>query len=199
MTRLLYAALLASVDREGRSAAPGIRPEDIDLYDLPRHLRAVLNPLLAWAGRSSTHKFVANELGRDVEEVTVVLEQVREAWSAHAQTSWMGPPGTKTPSIQTLLIEHLVTLHDSLRRMVSAEPDPRGDHADLLLLFVAHYLREARLERLWVKSLSDCADEAERLPPPEDIAGQWFWRVWLRLLDEIDDDGGGPTGGHPAP
>ncbi|MEQ1508485.1 MAG: hypothetical protein ABMB14_40010, partial [Myxococcota bacterium] len=193
MVRLVYAAMLASLDRDGREAAEGVLPEDVDLYDIPRHMRAVLSPLIGWAGRSSTHKYLARELDRPVEEITVVLEQIREAWIEHAGTSWYGPPGTKTPSIQTLVLEHVITLHQSLRRLLGRESDPRADHGDLMLLFTAHYLREARLERLWVKSLSDCAGDG-KIPPPEDIAGSWFWRAWTRLLDEIDTDGGAQTG-----
>lgn len=193
MIRLIYAAMLASLDRDGTEMPEGVRPDDVDLYDVPRHMRAALSPLLAWAGKSSTHKHVARELGRPVEEITVVLEQVREAWVAHAATSWYGPPGTKTPSIQTLILEHVICLHQSLRRMLRMEPDPRGEHGDLMLLFCAHYLREARLERLWVRSLSDCVDPDGRIPP-EDIASHWFWRTWLRILDEMDHDAGSTTG-----
>ncbi|MEQ1569257.1 MAG: hypothetical protein ABMA64_26710 [Myxococcota bacterium] len=194
MTRQLYAALLAGLDRDRRADGPMVRPEDLDLYDVPRHMRAVLSPLLGWAGKSSTHKWIAKELERPVEEVTVVLEQVREAWTTHAHVSWYGPPGTKTPSIQTLILEHVITLHHSMRQAMRAEPDRRGEHVDVMLLFAAHYLREARLERLWVKSLSDCADGEERIPLPEDVVGSWFWRMWRRLLDEIESDGGGVTG-----
>ena len=195
MMRLIYAAMLAGLDRDGNETPEGVRPEDVDLYDIPRHMRAALSPLIAWAGKSSTHKYLARELRRPVEEITVVLEQVRDAWVQHAATSWYGPPGTTTPSIQTLVLEHLVALHQSLRRMLRTEPDPRGEHGDLLLLFCAHYLREARLERLWVRSLSDCADPDGRIPA-EDIASTWFWRAWQRILDESEQDAGGTTGGR---
>ena len=112
------------------------------------------------------------------------LEQVRDAWTTHASVSWYGPPGSRTPSIQTLVLEHIMTLHQSLRRMMLHAPDSRAEHSDIMLLFAAHYLREARLERLWVKSLSDCAESSETIPPPEDIVSTWFWRVWMRVLDE---------------
>lgn len=195
MVRLLYAVMLASIDRDGKNVTEGVRPDDIELYNLPRHMRAVLSPLVTWAGRSSTHKLLARELSRPVEEVSVVLEQVRHAWTSHAAASWYGPPGTKTPSIQTLVLEHIITLHQSLRRMMCREADPRAEHADMMLLFTAHYLREARLERLWVKSLSDCADDGS-IPPPEDIVSHWFWRAWLRVLEEVEHDDGKSTGGH---
>ncbi len=82
------------------------------------------------------------------------------------------------------MIKHVVALHFSLKELMRLEPEPRWEHTDLLLLFVAHYLREARLERLWIRQLSDVAEHSqERLPPTEDIAGHWFWRLFLHLLD----------------
>lgn len=192
MVRLLYAAILASVDREGRLGAEGVRVEDLDLYDLPRHMRAVLAPLMAWAGRATTHKAVAKALGVETQEVADLLDQVRERWIEHAGVSWYGPPGSRAPSIQTLVLEHVIALHQSLRRVMRRAPDPRGDHTEVLLLFCAHYLREARLERLWLKSLSDCVEEpVGKIPPPEDLPGHWFWRAWIRLLDELEREGAG--------
>ena len=77
----------------------------------------------------------------------------------------------------------------SLRALLRRAPDPRAPHADMVLLFAAHYLREARIERLWLKAMSDVSQDHEgRIPPPEDIAGAWFWRIWNRLLDELDRD-----------
>jgi hypothetical protein len=195
MVRLVYAALIAAVDRDGRLGSGRTSPEDADLFDVPRHMRAALSPLLAWAGRSSTHKYLAGETGCRVEQVATLLEGVREAWIGHAGTSWYGPPGTKAPSIQTLVLEHLAVVWASLRRLLRADPDPRGEHGDLVLLFAAHYLREARLERLWIKSLSDVVepDDPGKMPPPEDVAGHWFWCAWSRLLEEIEREGGSTT------
>ncbi len=193
MTRLLYAATLATVDRDGGDPGAFFRPDDVDLLDVPRHVRAVLAPLLAWPGRSSTHRLVATELGVEVEAVAAMLGQLQRDWQAHAATSWWGPPGTRAPSIQTLLLEHVLALQVSLRTLIRRPADPRAPHADLVLLFVGHYLREARLERLWLRSLSDVSEGHDgRLPPPEDIAGTWFWRAWRRVLDEVDQE---PTGG----
>ncbi len=186
MMRMLYAAMLAQIDRDGRQHPNRVGPEDLVLFDLHRHMRAVLQPLIDWASSPMTHREVAGDLDRSVEEVAALLTEVRQAWLQQMATSWCGPPGSRTPSIQTLLIQHAIALHQSLRRLMRRQADPRADHCDVLLQFCAHYLREARLERLWTAHLSDCADELDEgppLPPPEDVAGHWFWRTWTRLLD----------------
>ncbi|MCA9494236.1 MAG: hypothetical protein KC621_30120 [Myxococcales bacterium] len=189
MTRLVYAATLASVDRDASDPNVVLRPEDVDLLDIPRHIRAVLQPLMAWSGRASTHRLVAKELGAPIEDVVALFAQVQQEWHHHASASWWGAPGSRAPSIQTLLLEHTLTLNVSLRALLRRAPDPRAPHADMVLLFAAHYLREARIERLWLKAMSDVSQDHEgRIPPPEDIAGAWFWRIWNRLLDELDRD-----------
>ena len=196
MVRLVYTAMLAGLFRDGDDPDLEVQPEDIGLYDIPNHMRAVFAPMLAWAGHAATHKHLAQELELPVEEVMEYMLYVRAVWDDHAGISWYGPPGSKTPSIQTLILEHLIVLHRSLRQTLRREPDARAPHHDLALLFAAHYLREARLERLWVRSLSDCSDGDSVMPPPEDIVGHWFWRAWLRLLDEVEEESGGETGGQ---
>ncbi len=192
MVRLVYAALLATVHREGRTGEASMRPVDIDLFDVPRHMRAVLAPLHTWAGRSSTARHVAKETGRPIEEAARLFGQLRAAWANHEKSSWCGLPGSRTPSIQTLVLEHLLAVAGGLRTAIRRAPDPRTPHGSLVLLFAAHYLREARLERLWLRSLSDCASPTQRIPPPEDIVGTWFFRGLRRVLDELDRDGPSP-------
>jgi hypothetical protein len=87
------------------------------------------------------------------------------------------------------VLEHLLALAGGLRTAVRRGPDPRSPHADLALLFAAHYLREARLERLWIRSMSDCAVPDRKLPPPEDVVGTWFFRTLRRVLDESERQG----------
>lgn len=189
MARLVYAALLAAVHREGPIGEATVHPDDLDLLDVPRHMKAVLGPLHQWAARSSTARHVAKETGRPIEEATRLFTQLRAAWANHERTSWCGLPGSRTPSIQTLVLEHLLALTGGLRTALRRAPDPRTAHGDLAVLFAAHYLREARLERLWIRSMSDCAEESRKLPPPEDIVGVWFFRALRRVLDEAEKEG----------
>ena len=46
---------------------------------------------------------------------------MRRAWLEQASSSWYGPPGTRAPSIQTLLIQHVVTLHRSMRALMQRD------------------------------------------------------------------------------
>ena len=187
MVRQLYGLILASVDRDGLGA-DGPFPLDLDIYDVPFHMKAVLQPLLSWPGDETTHQTVAEVLGLSADVVARTLVGVQERWQAQASTSWLGAPGGFPPSILTVVMKHIMALHASLRELMVFEPDPRWEHTDLMLLFAAHYLREARLERLWVRDLSDVQEEGvrSRLPPVEDIAGHWFWRTFLRLLDQLE-------------
>ncbi len=184
MATLLYAAALATVDSDGLGVGE-LRRRDLDLFDLPLHMRSVLQPLIDWAASPETHTTLAAALERPVRGVAAQLTRLGREWTDHTLRAWCGLPGTtKAPSIQTLLTEHLLASSYSLRELMRFEPDPRWEHTDLMLLFVAHYLREARLERLWIKPMSDVAEGHEgRLPPVEDIPGHWFWRTFLRLLE----------------
>jgi len=187
MLRQVYAGLLATVDAEGPGGAGSIYPDDLDLYDVESHLRAVVQPVFDWAGNAAAHQVIAAEYELPVDLVAGRLRELRRVWQDHANRSWWGLSQSK-PSIVTILVPHLVALQGALRRHLRRHPVDEWPHGDLLLMFVAHYLREARLERLWVHELSDVADEADALPPPEDIASAWFWAMWHRLLDEVEID-----------
>ena len=69
---------------------------------------------------------------------------------------------------------------EPIRRLLRMRPDPRASHHDLLLLFAAHYLREARLERLWIRALSDDTEP----DTVDDVTARWFWPGWLRILEQ---------------
>ena len=188
MMRQLYGALIARVDSEPVDHEPGL--DDLHLYDVGRHLRLVLAPLLMWASDPRTHTHIANTLKIDLGVVAERMLEIRELWEDQAGRAWYGPPTeSRRHSIQTILARHLIALHGSLRRMTHRVPDSRWGHRSLLLLFTAHYLSEARIERLWLKGLSDSiVDEASPLPPPEDVVGTWFWTIWQRLLNQIDSE-----------
>jgi hypothetical protein len=187
MMRQVYAAIVSTVDAEGVSGPGTIHADDLDIYDLETHMRAVLEPVFQWASNIETHQAIADAYELPLEEVATHLSGLEQVWRDHAARSWWGLD-EKTPSILTITTPHVVLLQNSLRRLMRR--DPAGDwlHGDMVLLFAAHYLREARLERLWMQQLSDVASEETVLPPPEDIPGRWFWSTWLRLLEAMDQE-----------
>jgi len=184
MMRQIYAAVLATVDGEGNQGAGHVHPDDLDLYDVESHLKAVMEPVFAWASAPGTHQAIADAYEIDIDLVEEHLVGLEHVWRDHAARSWWGTD-PDTPSILTLVVPHLVVLQASLRRLLRRDPTEDWYHADLLMLFAAHYLREARIERLWMQQLSDVGDPDTLLPPPEDIPGRWFWCTWLRLLDAL--------------
>ncbi len=182
--RAIYAMMLARMERDGLRPTP-LAVADLEIFDLPRHFRAVLKPVVDASADPATVVHLAGALGKSESEVREFLAKLNAAWAEHAVAAWWGAP--PAPSILTIALRHLLALFDSLTTLLGSQPDPRVEHADLLLLFTAHYLREAPLERLWIKALSDCADpdSEQRLPPPEDIAGHWFWRTFFRVVDRL--------------
>lgn len=180
MVRLVYAAILATASRTSDAASDAVTVSDLDLYDAPRHLEAILQPLVTWASRPATHKWIAGELGRPFPEVATLLDDVRKRWIAHMAARWTAGADERRPSVQTLLVRHLVGVHASIRRLARMRADPRAPHHEMLLLFAAHYLREARLERLWIRALSDDTEPDS----VDDVTARWFWPGWLRILDQ---------------
>ena len=196
MMRQLYGALIAGVDSEEAAHEPDL--DDLHLYDVGRHLRLVLQPLLDWAGDPKTHTHISRTLKLDLGAVATTMSDIHTTWQDQAGRAWYGPPTeSRRHSIQTILTKHLIALHASLRRMTHRIPDSRWGHRSLLLLFTSHYLAEARIERLWLKGLSDSiVDEDSPLPPPEDVVGTWFWVVWQRLLNQIDAETAATISGY---
>ena len=197
MMRLIYAAMLAGLDRDGNETPEGVRPEDVDLYDIPRHMRAALSPLIAWAGKSSTHKYLARELGRPVEEIAIVLEQVRDAWGParrhelvraagdhHPEHPNAGPRAPRGAAPTT------TTASDAPDRARSPGR-ARRPAAAVLRALPARGAARAALGPVAVGLRGP-----GRADPAEDIASTWFWRAWQRILDESEQDAGGTTGGR---
>lgn len=187
MMRQIYAAMLGGM-HPGRLGGAQLGPSDVELFDLRRHLAAVLKPLLDWPREPDVHQQVAIALGLPLEGVAERMLELADAWDVQATSTWLPLPDAERPhTVHGLLLEHLVVLHSSLRRLAWEAPDPRWDHRPFLLLFAGHYLREARLERLWLKGLSDSVlDGDSPVPPPEDVLGTWFWGCWIRLLDAME-------------
>ncbi len=183
LLRVLYGLLLAQVDRAGPEGAElPLTAADLDVFDVPRHLRAVLTPLLEWADRSTTRDTLAAHLRVPPAAVAEQLAKVRTIWGHQAQTAWLGGEGRPAPSVQSLVLRHLLATYGGLRAALAAQPDPRADHTEVLLMFAGHYLAEGRLERLWIASQSDVAQPQDRLAPTEDIVGHWFWPAFSRVL-----------------
>lgn len=189
MMRQIYAAMLAGI-HPARTDGPRLGAGDLDLFDVAQHLEAVLGPLLAWPRDPDVHQAVASALDLPLEGVAGQMLELGDAWEQQATSTWMALPGPGRPhTVHGLIVQHLVSLHSSLRRLAWDTPDPRWDHRPVLLLFAAHYLREARLERLWLKGLSDSVIAPEDpVPPAEDVVGTWFWGCWMRLLDALEGE-----------
>ncbi len=188
----IYAGMLARV--EHAEPETPFELEDLDLLDIGRHLRHALNPMVAWAVADDTHAHIAAQLRLPVDHVADVMNDVGAAWRAHAEAAWYAPPGeSRRHTISGIVFAHLIALRGSLMRIVHRNADPRWDHRNMALLFTAHYLADAPIERLWMKGLSDSLiDDTSKLPPPEDVTGTWFWSCWMRLLDIMDSESG-PT------
>jgi len=190
----IYAALMARVEQTDRDD-PVLAAEDLDLFDVPRHLRAALQPMLDWARSEDTRAHIAARLRVDRDGVARALDGLADAWEAHMLGRWLAPPtAQRQHTISAILVAHLVATHRGLLRLVHRGPDARWEHRNLALLFVAHYLVEAPIERLWMKTLSDMPhDSSMVLPPPEDIGSTWFWSAWQGVLEEVGQGGSVPV------
>lgn len=184
--RVVYAELLARVSAEPAGDALPVR-EDLELYDAAGWLEPCLAPLPGWALSSATRDRLAWRSQLPAPVVEAALEEVAARWEAQIERIWIGR-GSGI-SVGTALTGHLIRLHASLRRLLRAPPDPRGNHRDALLMFVAHDLAEARIDRLWVNGWADVSNPAAPLQVPEDLAGTAFWGAWLRVLTQAAQDG----------
>jgi hypothetical protein len=182
----VYAGLLARIEQTDADEL-AFETEDLDLMDVPRHLRAALQPMLDWARSEDTQAHIAARLRVPRTKVTAALEPLADAWESHINGRWVAPPTPSRPhTIASILVAHLVGTRCALLRLMHRPADPRWEHRNLTLLFAAHYLVDAPIERLWMKTLSDMPHHAtQNLPPPEDVVGCWFWAGWMRLLDQL--------------
>ncbi len=184
--RVVYSELLARVSAEPEGDALPVR-EDLELYDAAAWLGLCLAPLPAWARSPATRDRLAHRSQLPPAVVATALEEVASRWDAVIERVWIGRGSGM--SVGTALTGHLIRLHASVRRLLRAPPDPRGNHRDALLMFVAHDVAEARLDRLWPNGWADVANPAAPLQAPEDLAGTDFWGAWLRLLTQAGQDG----------
>ena len=194
MMRQLYAEMVAGLNQEPKEPKDG-RPDasDLDLYQLAGHLSAIANPLLEWGNSPKTFRSIAGSLAGDEERTRLFLQEFEEAWNRRLDRRWAAPASTNRPhTVQSLLTNHLLASHVSLRRLYRRQPDPRAPHRDVLRLFAAFYFSESSLERLWDPTLSVMpADETKKVPPPEDVIGEYFWPLWQSVLNNLEHDGMG--------
>ncbi len=181
MLRCLYGAILAGAMVDDPAGSGAHVPRDLDLFDVDRHVKAVLRPLLDWAVMPKTAQYLASQRGVSVESVTAFLHELHATWEQHLLHAWCGPPREAMPrSMAAIFVQHLAVVQDGLRRAIRHRTDPRGDHRDTLLLFLAFYLVGAPLDRIWAEA------SASVFPP--DPAGAWFWALWTRILDRPEED-----------
>jgi hypothetical protein len=177
--RGLYAELCARV----LSGEPLDPARQSAMFDLGTAIHRVLQPLLDWAASPATQRHVSEHLGVTLEAAGTALEQVREVWVRSAHAAWAGRPDEDRPhTVQTILTTHLALVQSSLYRIWRRQPDGRGSHQRVMLLFLGHYFSEAPLGRLWRTT------EKGDLVPVEDVLGDWFWGSWRRSLDALGYD-----------
>lgn len=188
---LLLAQVLADVLRTDRAmSAETHLAQDLLVYDVPRHMRLVLEPLCAWARAPETVDSVAERLKVPVARAERLLQEVDKAWSAHLRTTWAGHlVKGAVPSVAARLTAHLVRSADALHLLFHAGNVRDVAHRDVLLLFAAHYFAEAPLERLWSRPDVDLR---------EDPVGVWFWTVWHRVLGSLETENYDYMGVSPA-
>ncbi|MCB9680775.1 MAG: hypothetical protein H6733_04820 [Alphaproteobacteria bacterium] len=150
------------------------------LFDLDPYIQRTLQPMLDWATNAATHRHLAGLVGAEPAHVGAAMAQVRDDWLRSARTSWGGAPTEQRPyTVQSILASHLAVVQSSLHRVYRQEADDRAAHHRILLLFFAHYVQSAPLGRLW-------RPVDGRLPPVEDVVGEWFWGTWQRVLEATD-------------
>ncbi len=178
----LTAAQLARLIDGTAKAQPDA--EDLDLLDFAHHLRVVVDPLLHWVVSPDTHRKLAGELGVDTSVVARSFVGLAGEWVAQADLAWIGPPKEDAPGVQTLLLRQMLALRASSVRLEDEAVDL--DRSTTLRLFVAHYAREARVERLWRWSGPDTGTGS--FGWTDDPLGDWFSPLWTRLVDQHDAD-----------
>lgn len=181
MLSQLYAEMLARVVHEDPARPPATTSRDLSLYDLSRHLRSVLEPLLVWARAPETVRHVQKVFGVGEEQAEQTLRTVAEVWEARGARRWWGLPTRDNPrTVQGSLLLHVLSSHGNLRHAFRRGGAEGRKHRDLLVLFAASYYAESSAGRL----LRDRTGDALRLDP----VARWFWGVWRRLSADLPAD-----------
>ncbi len=177
----IHAEMLARLLHEDLTAP--LRPslDDLSLYDLSRHLRRVLRPLLEWAAAPETVAHVARVFQVDEEAAREQMRSLATAWEQRARAGWCGGPTQDTPdTVAGVLLMHLIGAHNGLRSAFRRNIGRRLPHRDVLLLFAAHHYAEVGAGRL-------LRDHRQGRPTTDPVA-RWFWPTWKHLQTESDMD-----------
>ncbi|MCA9566194.1 MAG: hypothetical protein KC656_00050 [Myxococcales bacterium] len=153
----------------------------LDVLDVPAHVSAVTQPLLAWAGaRGSTIEIAqAGQIPLDVAET--LLAEVHTTFKQRA-ASWARPPSTEWDgSPQACWMRRLVRLDEALR--VVGDRMPLGvDHREVVFLYAAHFLAESPPDRAVLSATEDGGSVGLAV-------SRWFWPTWRRVLEHAEDEG----------
>jgi len=179
MLNHVYAEMLARLVREDTQTPPTATVEDLSLYDVTRHLRRVLRPLIDWVRAPDTVSHVARVFSVTEAEARTVIATVAAAWEDRGQKRWWGATAQDEPeSAASILLLHLVSSHGALRHAFRRSTSSRRPHRDVLLLFAAHYYAEASVGRL--------LREGGRVG--HDPVARWFWTQWSALSTQPEDE-----------
>lgn len=179
VARQLHAHILATFLQGGDRAALGPGDDELVRYHVTWHLRAVLEPLLAWTRDPRSAERVARRLGVEPDRAALALAGLEAVWRQHLDTTWLGSPSSGQPaSVAVRLAAQLVRTRDAIGDLWLRAPDGQ-EHREALLLFAGHYFAEAPVDRLWGRARDGLA---------EDPVGRWFWPAWQKVLDSREYD-----------
>lgn len=168
--RLVVAALLSRA-WSGSPVAPDV--EDLHVFDVSSHLRAALDPIVAWPASPHTASAVGRFLAMPAHQVSGVLERIGQRWRERA-ARWLRPPTPEDPwPVAARLTDLLVRLSAHIEALTD-EPTLEQPHRDAVLLYVGHRVADA--------------PDAELLPADPDLPGlpesltDVWWGAWHRLF-----------------
>lgn len=180
VSRQLHAQGLASVLALPTSSDASHAEGELGRYDVGRHIKAALQPIVDWTGSDDAAEAVAGHYKVDPNAAKAALAAMGNAWRAHLDTSWTGPMVEGRPaSVAVRLAAQLVATRLQLARLWQRSPSYDLEHRDAALLFAGHYFAEAPIERMWGRDAADLG---------EDPIGRWFWPCWIGLLDSMEPD-----------
>lgn len=176
----LHAHTVASFLTIDAHDAQGHDLRELVRYDVVRHLKRVLRPLIAWTEDPRTAEHLGSRLGVDRPAAQRALDELCSLWSDRLNTTWTGLIHPQRPaSVAARLTAQVLRTRQALGLLWTQHPELGQEHREAALLFSAHYLAEAPLDRLWSR---------EREALAEDPVGQWFWPLWVNLLYAREDE-----------